>query len=229
MALRGSLADINISDLVALLHAGERSGELIIVGPDSHIRMRFHLGRILDIEGAGGAAPDPLRAASRWRDGEFEFRAGVDSEPPASEAPLHEEALRILREAAGVDGLGGGPAGPALLDLERCTVLATFAASHPGIRYVCTLSAHSMINAEAAVGAMDPPAVRHAATAVCAFLRAYQRSTVRRLIVDDEIGLAIACPLPEGDTLLVMGHHDAGSASLGAAVDHLLGELIASR
>ena len=225
MALRGSLVDINISDLVALLHAGERSGELIIAGPDSHIRIRFYLGRILDIEGAGGTAPDALRAASRWREGEFEFRAALAPAPPVFDAPLHEEALRLLREAAGVDALGGGPAGPALLDLERCTTLALFVATHPGIRYVCTLSRDNMINAEAATGVMDPPAVRHAASAMCAFLHTYHRSPVRRLIVDDECGLGIACPLHDGDVLLVLADQGADSSSLGVAVTQLVEEL----
>jgi hypothetical protein len=225
VALRGSLVDINITDLVALLHAGERSGELIIVGPESHVRMRFHLGRILDIEGAGGNAPDTLRAATRWREGEFEFRASLETAPPPTDATLHEEALRLLRDAAGVHGEDGAQAGPALLDLDRCATLALFVATHPRVRYVCTLSRESMINAEAASGVMDPPAVRRAATAVCAFLHAYQRSSVQRLLVEEAGGQVGACYLPGGDILMVLADPEADGELVNRALAELLDDL----
>lgn len=77
MALTGTLADINVIDLLKFPHATEKSGELIIAGMEDEARTYYDKGQIYHSVCGDSIGMDAIIELLRFDEGEFEFRNDV--------------------------------------------------------------------------------------------------------------------------------------------------------
>ena len=71
--MRGSLVDLGLATLLTLFEFERKSGILLVLRAGEIGRLFVSEGRVLKVEGVGGAPRDRLMALLDWRDGHFEF------------------------------------------------------------------------------------------------------------------------------------------------------------
>ncbi len=71
--MRGSLVDIGLGTLLSLFEFERKSGILLVLRSGEVGRLFVSEGRVLKVEGLGGAPRERLMRLLDWRDGHFEF------------------------------------------------------------------------------------------------------------------------------------------------------------
>ena len=71
--MRGSLVDLGLGTLLSLFEFERKSGILLVVRAGEIGRLFVSEGRVLKVEGVGGAPRERLMRLLDWRDGHFEF------------------------------------------------------------------------------------------------------------------------------------------------------------
>lgn len=230
MALRGSLAEINIWDLVHLLRASAGSGELIVAGLEAEARLHFDDGKVVAAASRHVEGREVLEAVFRWRDGEFEFRR-VAEPLPNPDARLDEALVALEERYRGAHGgdNGGDPRGPRLaplqLDDPRGQQLAWFVESQPLIEHACLIDAEGGIRAQSSTNLIPINDVRALAMALACHVGKYPRPNLRRMILEDERGIVVLTHLPDGSGLLLIADPKATVGAVCSAATRFLAGL----
>lgn len=229
MALRGSLAEINIWDLVHLLRASGGTGELFVAGLEADARLLFEAGKLVAAASRQVEGREVLEAVLRWREGEFEFRR-VTEPALAVDASLEPALLELgpwQRHRGG--GNGGAPRPPGLapvrLDDPRGQQLAWFVETQPLIEHACLIDADGTIRAQSSTNLISTNDIRALVTAVAGRVGEYPRPNLRRMILEDERGIVVLSRLSDGSSLLLVADPKATLGAVCAAATRLLAGL----
>ncbi|MGV8039680.1 MAG: DUF4388 domain-containing protein [Thermoanaerobaculaceae bacterium] len=230
MALRGSLAEINIWDLVHLLRASGGSGELIVAGLEAEARLQFDDGKLVGASTRHVEGREVLEAVLLWGDGEFEFRRLP--EPVSNADASLDTVLAELEEAhRGVHGGGNGNAprtprlAPLHLDDPRGQQLGWFVESQPLIEHACLIDTDGGIRAQSSTNLIPINDIRALAMAVACHVEKYPRPNLRRMTLEDERGIVVLTTLPDGSGLLVVADPKATVGAVCAAANRFVAGL----
>lgn len=230
MALRGSLEDIQVRDLLEVLRLGSRTGELVVAGLDADARLYFQDGKLVEAVGHGHSGVAVLTETLSWRDGEFEFRP--EAEPPAHSDPeLQSAVARVL----------AFPAGPGLLPLPpvesmsptvnaasasaQAEVLSTFVSSVALAEYACIVDATGVVQAQSGSSLHPIAQMRALGAAINAFRHAHSRPELRRMLIEDDKGVVAVARMADGSLLMVVADGRAGLGNVSSAVAKLVHQL----
>ncbi len=97
MALRGSLEDMDVFELVQFPHQGRKSGELILVGSEHEARLYYQKGKLVHARYLETKGLDVLVEVLGWSEGVFEFRPNEDSPETSIEMDLHRAVMQALK------------------------------------------------------------------------------------------------------------------------------------
>jgi hypothetical protein len=98
MALKGSLQDMGVVELVQFPHRGRKTGELIIKGKKGEARLHYKQGALVRIACARQKGFDALVALLGWDEGGFEFETANDIDVPSNiEGELTLTVMRALK------------------------------------------------------------------------------------------------------------------------------------
>lgn len=227
MALKGTLSDLGIVDLVQFPFAGRKSGELVIVSGGQRAELYYRDGELVDASTDGRDGADVLVDVFDWEEGEFEFRPGVDAARVTIEEDLHrivmkalkerderrmeeqkrkdEEEARKREEQALMEARG--------LDADLCKRLQTLLEEQSTLVHASLMAFNGDVIAEASVEEQDLDGIELVRMALHGLRKEFPRPTLSRILVEDEEGTSVALTLQDGRLLIVLA---ARSASLGA-------------
>jgi len=97
MALRGTLEDMGVIELIQFPHQGKKSGELIIVGTEHEARLYYSKGKLVHAATRELTGHDVLENVVDWAEGDFEFRPGVEAPETSIETDLHRAVMLALK------------------------------------------------------------------------------------------------------------------------------------
>lgn len=230
MALRGSLEDIQVRDLLEVLRLGSRTGELVVAGLDTDARLYFQDGKLVEAVGHGRSGVAVLTETLSWRDGEFEFRP--EAEPPAHSDPeLQSAVARVLAFPAGHGLLPLPPVEPSPAPADdpatdpRSELLSAFVKNVPLAEFAGILDATGVIQAQSGSSLHPIAVMRSLGAAANAFRHAHCRPELRRMLIEDDKGTIAITRLADGSLLMVVADGGAGLGNVSAAVSKLVHQL----
>ncbi len=100
MAIRGSLNEASLPDVLQLLAMGSKTGTLTLVVPDSGGTICFENGRIChaSVNGRSIDTADSVFVMFKWHDGSFSFEPGIS--PPKGARLVSVDPQELLLEGA---------------------------------------------------------------------------------------------------------------------------------
>ena len=101
MALRGTLDDMSVSDVLQLPVLGNLTGLLRIGNEDNEARIYYRKGRIVDAVSRNGRGEDVVMALLEYGEGGFTFETGVESDEQTIERDVQHlllDGLRLIDE-----------------------------------------------------------------------------------------------------------------------------------
>jgi hypothetical protein len=228
MALKGTLADLEIVALLQVPLAGRKTGALLVTGPaGQEARLFYADGRLVHAQVGAASGVDALVEVVDWAEGDFEFRLDERSEQTSIDMDLARAVMLALktrderraeeraRKAAG-NGTASRPAGG---DLQQ--TLEQFISATPFVLLACVLRPDGTPVAEANDLARPVEAADLLRSSLCALAAAYPRDGLRRILVDDGSGTGCLVPMGSEGFLLVLATREASLGALTVAAGRL--------
>ncbi len=222
MALRGSLSDLNIVELVQIPATGHKTGELFVAGLDGIARLFYQDGRLVHLETDELTGQEVLVEILGWNEGEFEFRPESVAEQVSFETDLHRalmaalktrDELRFSERAASADD-------DLTADDDRAgEMLRQFLASHDHLRFACLLRDNGSVLYCGNQAGTASEWLELLRGAVAALLEAYPRSGLHRVLFEDAEGTVVVSRLADGTALVAVADRDATLGAVSVAVE----------
>ncbi len=236
MALKGTLSDLGIIDLIQFPHAGRKTGELVISGTDRDARLFYRNGSLVHAVTGDAGGMDALVRIVDWEEGDFEFIPDSEPESRTIDLDLHRAVMKALKlhdqlkldEEQRGERPSGSPFKPAAVDQSDAETaideglsarLAEFIASSGFALYACVTDSEGKLVAKAESPDGPPPGVNELYPIMQGFLSAYPREGLSRAIIEDAAGIVVIARLEGSRGLMVI----AGKGTLLGAVSMSVG------
>ncbi len=222
MALRGSLTDLNIVELVQVPAASRKSGELIIAGLEGIARLFYAAGRLIHVEVDEVSGQDALVEVVGWTEGEFEFRPDVEPERRTFEIDLHKALMLALKQR---DERKLAESSPPVDDTQLGELLRAFLASTDFIQICCVMNSDgSTVRCDARQSG-EPPWLAGLRSSVGTLIGEYPRKGLQRVLLEDADGTVVVSRLADGSAIVVVAERDARLGAVSVAVERLVRRL----
>jgi len=99
MALSGTLSDLGVVDLVQFPATANKTGELVVAGPEKEARLYYVNGRLTHVRCAEASGLEAMIALVGWHEGEFEFRQSITTTEESVTAPATELVAQAINAA----------------------------------------------------------------------------------------------------------------------------------
>jgi uncharacterized protein len=222
MALRGSLTDLNIVELVQVPAASRKTGELFIAGLDGIARLFYAAGRLVHVEVDEVSGQDAMVEVVGWSEGEFEFRPDVEPERRTFEMDLHKALMLALKQR---DELKLAESSPPVDHTQLGELLRAFLASTDFIQFCCVLNSDGSTVRCDSRQAGDPSWLAGLRSVVGLLLEGYPRKGLQRVLLEDADGTVVVSRLADGSALVVVAERDARLGAVSVAVERFLRRL----
>jgi len=239
MALKGTLADLGIVDLVQFPFAGRKSGELIIQSSGQRAALYYRDGELVDAATEKEDGAGVLIDVFDWEVGEFEFRPGVEAQRTTIDEDLHRVVMKALKERderrmmeqklkeeeearrreqeAVMEAQG--------LDSVLCHRLQSLLREQSTLVHASLLALNGEVIAEASVEVQDLDGIELVRMALHRLRKEFPRSALSRILVEDEQGTSVAQALEDGKFLVVLATSSASMGAVSMATNKLAGIL----
>ena len=226
MALKGTLEDMAIIDLVQFPHSGRKTGHLIISGTDGEARLSYENGSLVHATLGNISGMDALVRVVGWNEGTFGFVPDAEPEARTIELDLHRAVMQALklhdelkkeeeeRRAKEVSGQEEG-------DEALTTRLSEFVGSNDFALHACVLDSGGKIRA-AVDGPDGPPeGIENLRSALHSLVRTHPRGALRRILLEDDHGTVTLVGLRDGGSLIAVASKGASLGSVSMSVGRL--------
>ncbi len=226
MALKGTLKDMPIIDLVQFPHSGRKTGHLIVSGTGGEARLSYENGSLVHATLGDLSGMAALVRIVDWDEGTFEFVPDLEPEARSIDLDLHRAVMQALKlhdelireeeerraKEASVQEVG---------DEAIIARLSEFVGSNDFALHACVLGSGG--NIRAAVDGPDgpPEGIENLRSALHSMAQTYPRGDLRRILIEDEFGTVALVGLPDGGTLLVVAGKRASLGSVSMSVGRL--------
>ncbi|MEW6110552.1 MAG: DUF4388 domain-containing protein [Thermodesulfobacteriota bacterium] len=226
MALKGTLTDLGIVDLIQFPHAGRKTGLMAITGPEGAAKVFYENGALVHATLNDLLGMDALVAIVGWGEGSFEFEPGHPPEARSIDLDLHRAVMQALKlhdelkmeEEKRKKEEAGGP-GPG--DEALSAKLAEFVATTEYALHACVLSSDGKLKASADGSTGRPDKIDRLREALHAFVETYPRDGLNRALLDDEQGIVALVRLPDGGCLIVVAKKEASLGAVSVSIGRL--------
>ena len=97
MPLKGTLADLNVVDLLQFPHLGKKTGELSILSNGKNAKIYYRKGSLIHAEVEEAEGMDALVSIVALTEGSFQFLVDVETEKTTVDMDLHRAVMHALK------------------------------------------------------------------------------------------------------------------------------------
>ena len=222
MALKGTLADLGIIDLIQFPHTGRKTGKFVIAFDAGEALLYYDKGTLVHAVAQGKAGLDALVFVVGLDQGSFEFHS--EELPPETtiQMDLHHAVMQALKlhdelKAAEAESQRQSTEPEQGEQVVVSRKLAEFLSSSDFVLHACVLNGDGSVLASADSQEGPPENVEQVRGLLLSLVSAYPRKNVDRVIVLDELGTVVLVCLAEQRSLMVIAARDVpfGAVSLG--------------
>ncbi len=218
MALKGTLADIGIIDLIQFPHSGRKTGHLVISGTKGEARLSYESGALVHVKHGDMSGMDALVRVVDWNEGAFEFLPDEQPEDRTIELDLHRavmQALKLHDEIKKQAATESSPESSGTNESNEVLVakLTKFLEANDFAVHVGILGPDGAVRASVDRSEGLSPGTEELRMSLHSLMQNYPRTPLSRILVEDAQGTTVLIRLKdEGCLILVAGTE----ASLGA-------------
>ncbi|MEW6137754.1 MAG: DUF4388 domain-containing protein [Thermodesulfobacteriota bacterium] len=230
MALKGSLADMAIIDLMQFPHTGRKTGHLIITGAEGEAKLFYENGSLVHAKLGEASGMEALVRVVDWSDGTFEFINDLEPEARSIELDLHRAVMQALKihdelkakeqqRAATFSDQG---------DMDRVLVgkLTEFIGANDFVLHASVLDSDGRVRAAADGAEGTPEGIEELRSMLHTLMGSYSRGTVSRMLIQDNLGTVVLVRLHDGGCVIAIASERASLGSVSMSVGKLAVGLI---
>jgi hypothetical protein len=229
MALKGTLKDMAIIDLVQFPHSGRKTGHLIINGDDGEARLSYENGSLVHATLGAASGMDALVRVVDWNEGAFEFVPDAEPEARTIELDLHRAVMQALKlhdelkreeERRAQEASDQEAADPVLTGR-----LEEFVGSNDFALHACILDSGGRVRASVDGPDGIPEGIEKLRSALHSLAQTHPRVGLRRILLEDDLGTVVLVGLRGGSSLIAAASGDASLGSVSVSVGRLAAAL----
>ena len=217
MALKGTLRDMAIIDLIQFPHAGRKTGHLIITGTEEEAKLFYEKGALVHVTQGDASGMDALVRVVGWREGTFEFLPDLEPEIKSIDLDLHRAVMQALKihDELKAEEERRASEHPAQGETDEAITgkLAEFLGSYDFAEHVSVLDSDGRVRASADSANESPEGIEELRSTLHSLMQSHQRGTLNRILIEDNLGTVVLVRLRDGGGLIVLA---SAGASLGA-------------
>lgn len=226
MALKGTLEDMAIIDLVQFPHSGRKTGHLIISGTDGEARLSYENGSLVHATLGDASGMDALVRVVGWNEGTFEFIPDAEPEARTIELDLHRAVMQALKlhdemkreeEERRAKEASCEEEGDAALTAR----LSEFVGSSDFALHACVLDSSGKIGAAVDGPDGSPEGIEKIRSTLYSVVQSHPRGALKRILLEDELGAVALVGLRDGGSLIVVASKEASLGSVSMSVGRL--------
>ncbi|MCP4680454.1 MAG: DUF4388 domain-containing protein [Deltaproteobacteria bacterium] len=225
MALNGTLSDLGIIDLIQFPGAGRKTGELIVAGLEDEARLYYLKGKLKHVSLNDMRGVEAMVDLVSWKEGEFEFRLGVETEEQSIEIDLHRALMQALKmrdereeelRKNKTDTVAHEAKGPSVEATRK--VLHNTVSTTDFVQCAAVLTPSGEIISQVAVEEIDEQQIVGIAGLIADIGKSYARDGLKRVLFTDSAGTVLAERISSGVYVMLVAGNNAslGSASMNA-------------
>ncbi len=226
MALKGTLADLGIIDLVQIPHGGRKTGHLVISGNKGEAKLFYEDGALVHASLGDVSGMDALVRIVDWSEGEFEFLPDVEPEARSINLDLHRAVMQALKihdelklEEEKRRGRTDSEQGKD--DETLAAALSEFLGSNDFALHAGVLDSDGNIRASVDVPDGFPEGIEDLRSNLHALMQSHPRGGLNRILIDDNQGTVVLVRLRGGRSLIVVATKDASLGAVTMSVGRL--------
>jgi hypothetical protein len=227
MALKGSLSDIGVVDLVQFAHSGRKSGQLVLASSAETARLFYDHGQLVHATLGALEGLQVLVEIFGWTEAEFSFSEGVQCPTRSIHLDLPRAVMAALKMrddhlAASRDSQSArSAADPEAVQLALAAAVARFVAGTPNTQYACVFDAKGETLAESGAisGALEE--LERIKTTVRDLAARHPRAGFERLFLADASGTLAATTIPSGWLAMTIASVRAPLGAVSVAIAKL--------
>jgi hypothetical protein len=226
MALKGTLKDMPIIDLVQFPHSGRKTGNLIISGTDAEARLSYENGSLVHATLGDLSGMAALVRIVDWDEGTFEFVPDAEPEARSIDLDLHRAVMQALKlrdelkreeeERRATEAFVQEAADEALT-----ARLSEFVGSNDFALHASILAPGGNLMASVDGPDGSPEGIEKLRSALHSLVQGYPRGVLRRILLEDELGTVALVGLRDGGTLFAVADKGASLGSVSMSLGRL--------
>jgi hypothetical protein len=230
MALKGTLADLGIIDLIQFPHTGRKSGELVVTSNDEVARLYYESGALIHAVLDTAVGMEALVRIVDWSDGTFEFIGDIPTVEKTIELDLHRavmQAIKLhdeLKEAEERRRMEQSAPSEDYAD-TLAPRLSEFIGSTNFALHACVLSPEGELRAAADGPEGTPSGIQDLRAVIHRFVQSYPRRDLTRMFMVEGEGTVVTVRLADGSILIVLAGKDSSLGAVSVSVGRLAGVL----
>ncbi len=234
MALKGSLADMAIIDLIRFPHSGRKTGHLIVSGDHGEARLSYENGSLVHATLGDVSGMEALVRMVDWGEGWFEFLPDIEPEARTIDLDLHRavmQALKIrdeLKAAAEEEKRAGTGPEESGTDEALSAKLSEFLDFNEFALHATVLDSDGRVRASADGAQGSPEGVREMRSTLHSLMQSHPRGTLNRVLIEDDVGTVVLVRLQDGAGLIVIASEGASLGAVSMNVGRLAAQLESS-
>jgi hypothetical protein len=224
MALRGTLAELGIVDLIQFPHSGRKSGKLMIKANGQEAKLYYDQGALVHVMLGELTGMDALVRVIDWQEGAFEFVSDEMATETSIERDLHRTlmtALKLHDEIKAEDERRKGAKAGGGADEAVKARLEQFMGSNDFTAHAEVLGVDGAIRGQASGKDGYPQGMDALRTSVMELDKAYPRPNLARIIIEDDLGTVVMVRLSDGGRLLVVARRGVSMGAISIGVGRL--------
>lgn len=238
MALKGSLEDLGVVDLVQFVHQAHKTGALVLNGANEQARLFYRNGNLTDARMGEHVGLEVLVRTIDWATGEFEFLQGAESDSQTIDMDLHRAVMNAVKlrderkaeeerkrleaqnRTAKTAGNGNKP-----VDADLSSILTQLIATTDNFLHVSVLDAEGRVIGEAASPKATTKGLDELRACLQSLAKQYPRTDLRRLFIEDEAGTIVLVKVSEDRTILAVADRGAPLGAVAVGVGRFVSRL----
>jgi len=218
MALKGSLEDLGVVDLIQFVHQAHKSGTLELSGPDGKAQFFYRKGSLVDARLGDCAGLEVLVCTVDWCTGEFEFLPGEDDREQTIQMDVHRAVMNAVKIRDERRMEEEKRRAEAQVKAQQAAVptlgnqLREMISGIAFLQYACVLDSAGQPLGEARGANGGAKGIEDLRACLHQFARSYPREGMKRIFIEDRAGTVVLAGMSEGRVLITLAD---GSASLG--------------
>ena len=225
MALKGTLKDMAIIDLIQFPHAGRKTGHLVISGTDEEAKLFYEEGSLVHATLGNASGMEALVRIVDWGEGTFEFVPDLEPEARSIDLDLHRAVMQALKihDELKAEEERRASENPAQEETDEALLekLSEFLRSYDFAAHVSVIDADGGVRASVDSTEGSPDGIEELRSSLHSLMQSHPRGTLNRILIEDNLGTVVLVRLRNGNRLMVVASEGASLGAVSMSVGRL--------
>ena len=226
MALKGTLDDMAIIELIQFPHAGRKTGHLRISGDQGEATLYYEGGSLVHATLGNASGMEALVRVVDWQEGMFEFVPDAAPEVKSIDLDLHRAVMQALKlhDELKMEEEKRRSQSDSVQDRGEDALaakLSEFLDANDFALHASVLDPGGKLRAFADRSDVAPDGIEELRTTLHEVVQSHPRGALGRILLEDDVGTVALVRLPDGGSLIAVAGKEASLGAVSMSVGRL--------